>query len=382
MRFRSHLVRVVLLGAVLFGFLLPVFVAAAPAPTPGPVPVGGKAQKGTGENGVRLKNMARIVGVRSNQLVGYGVVVGLPGSGDSRSRMASESIRNLLARLGQKLPNDPDARNIAAVLVTAELPPFSGRGHRVDVTVSSIGDARSLTGGVLISTALQAGDGKTYAAAQGVVTTGGRDREQSSSARRTVGVVLGGAHVERSPAEQFGADRKLRIQLHSFDFATLDEVLKAVKAAFPAIESKTVEGSVEVAIPAGQDPFAFTAKLEELRVLPRYGARVIINERTGTVIMGGDIRVDPVSVSRAGMQVIVSGPTQDKAGITEELRIDYGPKSDRDAKNRPVTKEFSGTSVSDIVKGLNAMGADVRDIISILEALRDSGALHARLTVI
>ena len=367
-------------GTLCVGFAF--VLAAGPilaAPQPAAPARGGKAE---GEGSVRLKNMARIVGVRSNHLVGYGVVVGLPGSGDSRSRMASESIRNLLARLGQKLPNDPDARNIAAVLVTAELPPFSGRGHRVDVTVSSIGDARSLTGGVLISTALQAGDGKMYAVAQGVVTTGGRDKEQSSSSRRTVGVVLGGAHVERSPAEQFGADRKLRIQLHSFDFATLGEVQKAVKAAFPAVESKLVEGSVEVGIPAGEDPFAFTARLEELRVLPRYGARVIINERTGTVVMGGDIRVDPVSISRAGMQVIITGQTQDKAGISDELRIDYGPKSG-DAQNRQqVSKEFSGTSVTEIVKGLNTMGADVRDIIAILEALRDSGALHARLTVI
>ncbi len=376
LRFRPgvSLLRALLLSVALSSGNL---LAAPDSPQPAPAKTAAKE-----EGAVRLKNIARIVGIRSNQLVGYGVVVGLPGTGDSRSRLASESIRNLLARLGQRLPGDPDARNVAAVLVTAELPPFSGRGQRVDVTVSSIGDARSLGGGVLISTTLQAGDGRTYAVAQGVVTTGGREQGQAGASRKTVGTVLGGAHVERSPAEAFGSDRKLRVQLHSFDFATLDEVQKAVKAALPNVESRLVEGSVEVTIPQGADPFSFTARLEELMVRPKYGARVIINERTGTVVMGGDIRVDPVSISRAGMQLIVAGESRDRAGVTEELRIDYGPKSRGAEKERPVTKEFSGASVTEIVKGLNAMGADVKDIIAILEALRDSGALHARLIVI
>lgn len=332
------------------------------------------------ESGVRLKNLATIGGVRSNQLVGYGIVVGLPGTGDSRSRLASQSIRNLLGRLGQKLPADPDARNIAAVLVTAQLPPFSGRGHLLDVTVSSIGDAQSLTGGVLITTALQAGDGKIYAVGQGVVTTGGRSNVGRSQSRKTVGVVLGGATVEKAPGEQFAKDSTLHIRLKTFDFATLSEVHRAVAKAFPKSQAKLAEGSVEVRVPDGEDPFTFTAALEELRIEPKYGARVIINERSGTVVMGGDIRVDPVSISRAGLSVIVTAGSRDKAGISDELRIDYGPG--KEAQSREVSREFSGTSVAEIVKGLNAMGADVRDIIAILEALKDSGALHAKLTVI
>ena len=346
--------------------------------------------KDDGKNkGVRIKELARIVGIRSNQLLGYGLVVGLPGSGDSRSKLASESIRNLLRNLGQKLPRaGENAKNIAAVLVTANLPPFARKGARMDIVVSSIGDARSLEGGVLIQTPLKAGDGVIYAVAQGVITTGGRGRGTERELRqtgRTVGLVLGGASVEKDPSTNFSENRRIRVSLNHFDFTTLNTVKKAVAATFPGVTVSSADGSVLIDIPVNTDPVEFISKLEEIRVVPSSRARVVINERTGTIVMGGDIRVDPVSVSRGPLKLILTGKgNTTSTGVSSELEIKYGPEAENSTKGkmRPVTNEFQATSVSEIVQALNAMGATVQDIIAILEALKESGALHAELKVI
>jgi flagellar P-ring protein precursor FlgI len=344
--------------------------------------------------GVRLKDLARITGIRTNQLLGYGLVVGLPGTGDSRTHLASESMRNLLGGLGQNLDNvGSNARNIAAVLVTAEVPPFAGRGDRVNVTVSSIGDARSLEGGVLIQTPLYAGDRVIYAVAQGVVTTGGKNEERGfSRTGDTVGLVLNGAAIERevpgrileprpeggdAPPDAETAPRRVRISLNHFDFSTLDAVSKGLSASLPDAQLAHEGGSIIVTIPENQSAVEYIARMEQIRIQPDYRARVVINERTGTIVMGGDVRVDPVAVSRGGMELIVTGDSSDARMGIHVGGGGAGPKE----QAPPVTKEFKGTDVGEIVKGLNDMGAKVQDIIAILEALRDSGALHAELIV-
>lgn len=326
------------------------------------------------EEGVRLKDLARIQGVRTNQLLGYGIVVGLPGTGDSRSTLASTSIQNLLGNLGQTFSeSELRARNIAAVIVTAEIPPFARKGDRINVTVSSIGDAKSLENGVLIQTPLQAGNNQIYAVAQGVISATDRRMSQSDKGK-TVGVVLNGAMVEKDLQEDLFQNREIRIQLRSFDFTTLDRVHKKVQSTFPELKAAIDGSSVVITVPENQEPVAWIAKVEQLRVQPSYPARVVINERTGTIVMGGDIRVDPVAISRGGIQLQIDASREAYQGI-------YVAPPAGEGASRETTKEFSGASIAEIVEALNEMGASVQDIISILEALRDSGALHAELVV-
>ena len=334
-------------------------------------------------DGVRLKDLVRIVGVRNNQLLGYGLVVGLPGTGDSRSRLASESVRNLLGSLGARLEGaGRGARNIAAVLVTAEIPPFAKRGDKVDVVVSSIGDARSLEGGVLVQTPLYAGDKQIYAVAQGVITTGGRSQERSDGRRqpKTVGNVLSGAHVERDVDMNYvGADRQLRVSLKRFDFATLSEVGIKIAETLPDAKTRINGGSLLIEVPKDIDTVTFIAKLEEIRIVPKYRARVVINERSGTIVMGGDVKVDPVAISRGGLQIIITGQAEKKDPSQPAL---YQEGESAQKKKTPATHAFSGASIQEIIQALNNLGASVQDVIAILEALKDSGALHAELVVI
>lgn len=352
------------------------------------------ATTGQKDEGVRLKDLARITGIRTNQLLGYGLVVGLPGTGDSRSHLASESIGNLLGGLGQNLDKAGlNARNIAAVIVTSEVPPFAGRGDRVNATVSSIGDARSLEGGVLIQTPLYAGNKTIYAVAQGVVTTGGKSNQRGGFSRTgdTVGLVLNGASIERDvPARILEPDekpdpadparpeplRRVRVSLNHFDFSTLNSVSKRLAEQFPDAKVLIEGGSIVVTIPEGQGAVDYIARMEQIRIVPDYHARVVINERTGTIVMGGDVRVDPVAISRGGMELIVTGDALDaRQGIHVQSTLK------RLEERKPVSQEFKGSDVSEIVQGLNDMGANVQDVIAILEALRDSGALHAELIV-
>ncbi len=340
------------------------------------------------DDGVRLKDLARIQGVRSNVLLGYGIVVGLPGTGDSKSKLGEDSVRNLLGSLGQRIDSGSlQARNVAAVLVTAEVPAFANRGDRLNATVSSIGDAKSLEGGVLIQTPMQGGDGNVYAVAQGVVTSGGQSAGRNARGK-TVGTVMNGASVERDIQSNFVFEQvqdknekgekidpprriqKIRITLNDFDFSTAKDARDKIQKKYPDSRPVIENGSIAVEIPAGKDVSSVIADIEEIRVAVKSRARIVVNERTGAIVMGGDVRVDPVAVSRGGMDLIVSG-NQYPNGI-------YLTKPD---EKKPVMQAFSGASVQEIMDALNAMGASTRDIVSILEALRDSGALHAELLV-
>lgn len=290
---------------IVFAVLIAVGLNGQPAGTDTETPATGAANN---KKGVLLKNLARITGVRTNQLLGYGLVVGLSGTGDTRSRLASKSIQNLLGGLGQSaLANARNrANNVAAVLVTAEVPPFARVGDRITVTVSSIGDARSLEGGVLIQTPLYAGNKQIFAVAQGALSTGGGSLRGSRRKSQTVAQVLNGAIMERAvdtdlkeksddPAR---TGYRVRISLQHFDFSTLQRVREKLQAEMKKARVTLQGGSLIVTLPEHSDPVSYIARMEQIRIVPDYRARVIINERSGTVVMGGDVRVDPVAISR------------------------------------------------------------------------------------
>ncbi len=382
---RSNYITLCLLGLGIFGIGTGELVAQQEQIEAKQVE--GKDNKDKDEN-VPLRNLARIQGVRSDQLLGYGLVVGLPGSGDTRSSFASAAIQNLLSGLGQKSESSrlTRSRNIAAVLVTAEAPSFIKSGTRLDATISSIGDARSLEGGVLIQTPLYAGDRKIYAVAQGALTTAKEEKKANNSIgdSKTVGTLLSGVMIEKEiPGSIFDPDakdsRRLRVSLRNFNFSTLHAIYEKLKDTFPNANVQWEGGSLSLDVPNQTDPVAFIAKMEKIRIKPQRPARVVINERSGTIVMGGDVRVDPVSISRNGMEVRLSSPDATAANIGIELG--QGAAVSAHSKTKTITRQFSGSNLNEIIEALNGMGAGVKDIIAILEALRQAGALHAELIV-
>ncbi|KAB2929874.1 MAG: flagellar basal body P-ring protein FlgI [Leptonema illini] len=332
------------------------------------------------EKGIRIKDLARIDGVRSNQLLGYGIVIGLQGTGDQRSKLALRSMQNLLANLGQDASSNLELKNVAAVLVTAEIPPFAKKGDRITVVVSSIGDAKSLDGGVLVQTPLQAGNGELYAVAQGPLLSAAREG-RSNDSPKNVAVVPGGALIEKDLRETTLADRRLRVQLRDFDFTTLSRVHQAIlpltqEETLKGMEAKIEGGSVLVTLPENVEPIGLLSRIENLRVQPSYKARVVINQRTGTIVFGGDVRIDPVAVSRPP-----SGNGRFRLQRQEAYQGIYVRSPGGQQKDETV-QHIEASSVAELVAALNKLGAGVRDIISILEALRDSGALHAEVVIL
>lgn len=338
------------------------------------------SDSGEKQEGVRLKELARISGVRGNQLMGYGLVVGLPGTGDTKSAMAGKSMENLLDSMGVSASaKSLNARNIAAVIVTCELPPFAAEGDRLNATVSSVGDARSLKGGVLIQSPLYGANRNVYAVAQGQVATGGgSDNRSGKKDAMTVGMIINGVLVERTPVSPFPDDRRIQISLNRFDFSTLNAVKEKIEKEFPDLEPAVEGGSIYVSVPDKQDIVNTISSLELLRINPVYPARVVINERTGTIVMGGDVRIDPVAVSRGGMKLVVNPSVKD----WRTMGIHTRQKSGEDEKKDEVLREISASSVQEVIQALNDLGADLKDIIAILEALKDSGALHAELVIL
>jgi flagellar P-ring protein precursor FlgI len=344
---------------------------------------------------VRLKELADIQGVRENQLFGYGLVVGLAGTGDTEQVVfTSQAIAAMLGRFGARIDKkDVRVRNVAAVMVTARLPPFARPGARIDVNVSSMGDARSLSGGTLLLTALNGPDGAVYAVAQGPVQAGGFNAQAAGSAvtknQPTSGNVPGGGLVEKAAPGEFGKG-PIVFQLKQPDFTTASRVAQAVdkelgnEAAARALDS----AAIEVKIPEAdlKDAVAFVARLEALQVNADQRARIVVSERTGTVVLGEQVRIRPVAVAHGGMQIavrespVVSQPSPfSKTGTTvakQTAEID-ATESNHGAIALPAT-----TSVQELVKALNLLGAGPRDLIAILEAMRAAGALDADLEVL
>lgn len=340
----------------------------------------------------RVKDLAEIEGVRSNQLIGYGLVVGLNRTGDrvQQNLYARQTLQNLLERMGISTGvNTLKPENIATVLVTATLPPFIRQGAKLDVTVSSIGDARSLQGGTLILTQLKGIDGQTYAVAQGSVSIGGisaGDKGNSVEINHpTVGRVPNGANVERVVATDLAAGNRLTLVLRNDDFSTAAKLDQAINARFGGGTAKALDGrNVEVAVPArfGESRVAFIAELENLRLAPERLAKIVINERTGTIIMGRDVRIAAVAISqggvtvRIGTQYEVSQPILSRTGETAVV-----PRTSVEVKEKQAESVIlpDGATIDEVVRGLRAVGVSARDVISILQAIKSAGAMNAEL---
>lgn len=343
---------------------------------------------------VRLKDIAQVRGVRSNQLIGYGIVVGLEGTGDSNGALFTvQSIANMLERFGITVsPSAIKVKNVAAVMVTAELPPFARAGNTIDVVVSSIGDARSLQGGTLLQTPLRGADGNVYAVAQGPISIGGFNfggggaRVQRN--HTTVGRIPNGALIEREvPSSFLQGDSGLTIQLNQPDFTTAARVVSSIRSAFPNLTVQALDPStIRVLLDpqSAVDPVMLIAALETLSVLPDIKARVVVNERTGTVVVNGDVRVAPVAIAHGGITVRVqttfevSQPPPLSSGQTQVV-----PQTQVDASEEPARMVYlrDGASVESLVKALNALGVSPRDLIAILQSLKAAGALHAEIEV-
>lgn len=343
----------------------------------------------------RLKELVNIEGMRDNQLVGYGLVVGLAGTGDRRQTVFSvQSLTNMLERMGVSVP--PTAirvNNIAAVMVTATLPPFAQTGTRIDATAAAIGDSSSLQGGLLLITSLRGADGKVYAVAQGPVVTGGFAAGRAANSQTvnhpTVGRVPNGAIVERTaPSVTPGA--VIRLQLRQADFTTSARIAAAVNKKFtgPApVAQADHPALVTVNLPAayGNRATEFLAELETITVEADRPAKVVITERTGTIVMGKEVRISPVAIMHGNVTVEikttyqVSQPPAFSQGQTEVVPQETVQVKEEKARN-VILKQ--GATVDELVLALNAIGSTARDIIAILQNLKAAGALEADVEVI
>jgi flagellar P-ring protein precursor FlgI len=348
------------------------------------------------EAATRLKELAALEGVRDNQLIGYGIVVGLAGTGDRRQTIFSaQSLTNMLERMGVSVsPSAIRVNNTAAVMVTATLPPFAQSGIRIDATAAAIGDASNLQGGLLLLTSLRGADGQVYAVAQGPVVTGGfvagRGGNSQTVNHPTVGRVPNGAIVERV-APSVTPDKQLRLQLRQADFTTAARIADAVNKKFAAAGKPLAQAEnsalVRVDIPesyAGRAA-AFIAELETISVETDRPSRVVVNERTGTIVMGKEVRISPVAVMHGNLTVeiqtsfSVSQPEALSSGTTQVVpQVAVGIKEEK-ARNL-VLKQ--GATVEELVRALSAIGATPRDVIAILQSLHGAGALEAELEVI
>ncbi len=346
---------------------------------------------------VRVKDLGRFLGWRDNALVGYGIVTGLSGSGDSpRNEVTRQALRNALGRLGANVtPEQIQSRNVAVVMVTAVLPPSAHVGDKLDVTVTSVGDARSLVGGTLLMTPLVGPDQQTYALAQGPLVVGGYrfDSNQVSQQRNhpTSGLVAGGATVEHGvTADVVGAGGELTFILKSPDFTTAERVADGVNAAF-GLPIAQVRGADAIAIraaDAGPDVFRVIARVESVTVDPDALARVVINERTGTVVAGGGVRISSVVISQGDIRVSVSVDNQaSQPGVyggyapgAQSLVVSNTKVEVAERKDDAVVS-FPNTTVADLIEGLTRVHVDTRGKIAILQALKAAGALHADIIV-
>ncbi|WP_456433563.1 flagellar basal body P-ring protein FlgI [Thermosulfuriphilus sp.] len=343
----------------------------------------------------RLKDLAAIEGVRSNQLIGYGLVVGLKGTGDgNQTQFTVQSIVNMLQRLGVTVDrNQVKVKNVAAVMVTAELPAFAKVGQRLDVLVSSIGDAKSLQGGTLLLTPLKGADGKVYALAQGPISIGGFAAGGAAGGgvqknHPTAGRIPNGATVEREVPVNLLGRRKITISLNEFDFTTVSRATAAINAYLGAPYAQALDGktiSVRVPDQYRENIIGFIAELERLEITPDTVARVVLDERTGTVVMGENVRISKVAIAHGNLSIqikeraVVSQPPPFSPGTT--VVTPQSEVSVTEEGNRIIVLE-EGASIGELVRALNAVGATPRDLIAIFQAIKAAGALQAELEII
>ncbi len=346
--------------------------------------------------GVRIKDIADIKGVRSNQLVGYGLVVGLNGTGDSDdATFTIQSVAAMLEKMGVTvLPEDIEVDNVAAVMVTADLPAFGRKGSRIDVLVSSIGDAENLQGGTLVFTPLKGANGRVYAVAQGPISTGGFQVGSVSGSGvqknfPTVGRVVNGALIEKEISTNFNDKPTLTLTLRNPDFTTASRVSQAINFAFYEPLARTLDaGTIEVKVPDKYkgDTVQMVTMIEKLGVIPDSISKVVINERTGTVIMGENVRISTIAIAHGNLSIEI----KEDQRVSQPLPFSRGgdtvvvPESEVlvEEGNNPIFVVDSGVSIGEVVKALNALGVSPRDLIAIFQALKAAGALQADLEII
>lgn len=344
---------------------------------------------------IRIKDLVEFDGVRGNDLVGYGLVVGLNGSGDGirNAPFTEEIMSNILERLGVNVTGEQfRPKNVAAVFVTAELPPFSRAGSQIDVTVSAIGDAKSLLGGTLIMTPMNAADGQIYAVAQGTIIAGGATAEGEAATVTqgvpTAGVIPSGARVEREIDFDLNALGTLRLALRTPDFTTAGRIEQAINRDFGRGVARMLDaGTVRLDIAATRLPSPAHAlgRIENITVAPERRARVVVDQRSGTIVMGEDVRISRVAVSQGNLTLrIEEAPLVVQPNPFSEGDTVIVPRSRAEIEEEPGTglaEVPGGTSLSEVIAGLNALGVSPRDMIDILKSIKAAGALHAEFLV-
>ena len=346
----------------------------------------------------RIKDVASIEGIRDNQLVGYGLVVGLRGTGDSSQTVfPAQTLISALERMGITVPttgansaSNMQVKNMAAVFVVATLPPFSRPGYKVDITASSAGDARSLEGGILLMTPLYGPDGQIYAQAQGALVLGGYLASGGGNTKQvnhpTTARIPGGALVERPVPFDLKQMHTVSVVLNDADFHTAERMAASIDRAFGSARAHAIDSRrVEIATVPDEDIASLLDRVEEVEVEVYPRARVVVNERTGTVVIGGTVRLQPVSILHGGLSVnvisqpLVSQPNALSSGTTQVVE-----QTTVQAQDKPVTRIDlkEGATVEELVQELQRTGAGARDVISILQAMKEAGALEADLEVI
>jgi flagellar P-ring protein precursor FlgI len=344
---------------------------------------------------IRLKDLVEFDGVRSNDLVGYGLVVGLNGTGDGlrNSPFTEEILTNILERLGVNVTGEQfRPKNVAAVLVTASLPPFARAGSPLDVTVSAIGDANSLLGGTLIMTPLNAADAEIYAVAQGTIIAGGvsvaGDGAKVVQGVPTSGTIPSGATIEREIDFDFASLKTLRLALRTPDFTTAGRIEAAINHNFGRHVAVMLDsGTVQLDIVATQmrSPAHALGRIENILVEPERRARVVVDQRSGTIVMGDDVRISRVAVSQGNLTLrIEEAPLVAQPNPFSEGETVVVPRTNAQITEEPgigLANVPEGTSLSEVIAGLNALGVAPRDMIDILKSIKASGALHAEFIV-
>jgi len=350
------------------------------------------------QSAVRIKDIADFEGIRDNLLIGYGLVVGLDGSGDTlnRSPFTAQSLETMLERLGVKIDrDDANTRNLAAVMVTATLPPFARHGTRIDISVSSLGDADDLRGGTLLVTPLLGADGEVYAVAQGQLTVSGFQAEGAAGTSVTQGVptngrIANGAIVEREVGFELASLDRLDVSLRNPDLTTARRIAQTINAFLGEAVARTVDpATVTLSLPAQyqNDVAGLLTEIEQLRVEPDQVARVVIDDTSGTIVMGQNVRISTVAIAQGNLTIRITetpqisqpGAFAPEGATTERVeRTEIEVEEDED---RQMVILPEGVSLQELVDGLNALGVGPRDIISILQTIKAAGALQAEMVI-
>src|SRR5450830_380377 len=343
----------------------------------------------------RLKDLATIQGVRSNQLIGYGLVVGLDGTGDQTTQtpFTVQSIISMMQQMGINLPigTSLQLKNVAAVMVTSSLPAFAQPGQLLDITVSSMGNAKSLRGGTLLMTPLRGADNQVYAMAQGNLVVGGVGASANGSQTQInhlgVGRISDGATVERSVPSGFSQDSLISLELKDADFSTASLVVDAINKRFGSGTASAQDARViKVLGPSSQNRVSFMAALESMDVKPAQTyAKIILNARTGSVVMNQSVTLDDCAVSHGNLSVVINtSPVISQPGALSNGQTVVAQRSSIEIEKEPgkVLKLQGGASLNDVIKALNAIGATPQDLLAILQAMKAAGSLHAELDII